>query len=238
MTFTTNAAQVDYLRLAVLDWFDGERWSRPPRGQLRGDAAHLGRRLRARSGDLVRYDVRVGPLAGHHAAEPERGGRPRTPRGRWRWDQRSTLPESVGRARDPRARQVELAVWPAPWDAQSLRDASVRGGVRLRGLSVRHAPTRAARSVLSSGTLAAQVTQGRDDALRPGGRAAAVVHRHRRLPLLHRYRGRLGRQRARGVPSRTRRLLRAVRCDDGADGPDPGDPRPGRRRVHLRPPGG
>jgi transglutaminase-like putative cysteine protease len=126
LTYTTDAAQPDYLRLAVLDWFNGEQWSRPTAGTLAATpptwASGVGP-----SADWARYDVRVGPLGGATVPSPHGTVDAQT---NWPvlWDQRSTLPtRSDGRG--IKGQEIGLTVWPMPWDAGSLRLASTQDAI-------------------------------------------------------------------------------------------------------------
>ncbi len=123
ITYDTDAAQPDYLRLAVLEEFTGVQW-RPARSGPRVDSpgGWPPDGVRAPQDALVEYVLDVGPLAG--ATVPSPAGTMRS-RNDWpvAWDSRTSLPiRDDGR---PIAdTQVDLVVLPPESDAEALRRAS------------------------------------------------------------------------------------------------------------------
>ena len=124
------------------------------------------------------------------------------------------------------------AVGPARRRTSCARRAKYPQSVRPLPASCRAtSPPRSSRSPQ-------QVTEGQTDRLRPRARAAELAARRRRVHLLADA-GLLGHRRHRragdpGLPADAARLLRAVRLDDGRDGPDARHPGPGRCRVRGR----
>lgn len=123
LSYSTSAPVGDYLRLAVLERFDGTQWraapgvaaSRPPSGPA-GGAVGTG------SGPLADYRLDVGPLA---------GGTIPSPAGTvavlndWpiAWDQRTGLPARAD-GRTIEGSQISLVAAPAELEAADLRLAS------------------------------------------------------------------------------------------------------------------
>lgn len=85
MSLTTTASQPEYLRLAILERFDGEQWSAAGPNPT-GSAAPVNA-----DGEAIEYQLDIGPLAGSTVPSPS---------GTYRvlndwpvvWDQRTTLP--------------------------------------------------------------------------------------------------------------------------------------------------
>jgi transglutaminase-like putative cysteine protease len=124
MTYSTTAERPDYLRLAVLEQFDGETWrptpetelgQQPPPGSAGGGAG---------SGVLAEYRVDVGPLTG--SVVPSPAGTINV-LNTWpvAWDQRTSLPLRADGG-SVEGERIGLVVSPAQWDADSLRAASLR----------------------------------------------------------------------------------------------------------------
>ena len=124
MTMTTTPDRPDYLRLAVLDQFDGEQWSA-------SSASTLGPKPPARpagagsAGSLQQYHIEVGPLTGTTLPSPT--GTVQS-LGDWpvKWAQETALPMRADGRTIQRSR-VDLVVDPVLLDVDALRQASVSG---------------------------------------------------------------------------------------------------------------
>jgi transglutaminase-like putative cysteine protease len=125
LTMTTSATRPDYLRLAVLEQFDGTTWlpadsttldSEPPPGPAQGAAG-------AGSGPLAEYRMDVGPLTGSTLPSPA-GTIASLNDWPVAWDQRTSLPERTDGGTIEGTR-IALVAAPATWDASGLRSASL-----------------------------------------------------------------------------------------------------------------
>ncbi|HEX6887366.1 MAG TPA: DUF3488 and transglutaminase-like domain-containing protein [Candidatus Nanopelagicales bacterium] len=133
LTYATTAARPDYLRLAVLDAFDGEQWqasappdltAQPPLALGPGNALAPvdPTSLAPRSGQPVEYRMDVGPLAGSTLPSP---AHTIASLNDWpvSWDQRTSLPvRSDGTS--VQGSRISLVAAPPELDAEGLRRAS------------------------------------------------------------------------------------------------------------------
>lgn len=120
LAFTTTASQPDYLRLAVLEEFDGVDWF-PAATTVLGDAAPAAP-TGSSSGRPVEYELEVGALAG--ATLPSPPGT-QSSHSDWPvvWDQRTGIPlRSDGGTVE--GTTVRLAVVPPVGEPDGLRSAS------------------------------------------------------------------------------------------------------------------
>jgi transglutaminase-like putative cysteine protease len=123
LTYATTAPRPDYLRLAVLEQFDGEQW-RPAATTSLGPAPPSGPAGGAGSEPLAEYRLDVGPLTGTALPSPSGAIQSLNP---WpvAWDQRTSLPQrSDGSTIE--GERIGLVVAPAAPDATTLRAASLR----------------------------------------------------------------------------------------------------------------
>ena len=118
MTMTTTAERPDYLRLAVLETFDGEQWLPGPSSTL-GSVPPPNRHRGSSSGALSQYQIEIGPLAGATVPSP-----PRTLSALvdWpvSWQQETSLPVRTD-GRSVKGTQVELLVDHGVTSAADLR---------------------------------------------------------------------------------------------------------------------
>ncbi len=123
LTYASTAQRPDYLRLAVLEEFDGEQW-RPAATTELGPQPPSGPAGGAGSGPLAEYRLDVGPLTG--ASLPSPTGTIQS-LNNWPvvWDQRTSLPRR-GDGSTIEGERIGLVVAPASPDATTLRAASLR----------------------------------------------------------------------------------------------------------------
>lgn len=123
LRMTTTAPRPDYLRLAVLDQFDGEQWTASPQSNLVGSPSRATLRRLTGGSELATYRIMVGPLGGVTVPAPSGAA---VNLGRWpiNWDLRTSLAfRSDGG--DIAGSRVELGVMPPSLDSKGLRAASL-----------------------------------------------------------------------------------------------------------------
>ena len=118
LTYTTTAERADYLRLAVLDSFDGERWM--PRRLLQ--LSETAPAPTPAWGTVAEYDLAVGPLAGRVVPSPT--GTMDVAGAAVIWNEVSSLPVRSDGA-SVQNRDVSLTVVPPTWTPDQLRTASL-----------------------------------------------------------------------------------------------------------------
>lgn len=126
LSLTSTAQQPDYLRLAVLEDFDGEQWR--PAGPSRLEVEPPAIAGAGGSGSLVEYRIDVGPLTGTTLPSPagtiaSQNDFPVA------WDQRTSLPERTdGESID--GTRIGLVVTPNRLDGPLLRAQSQLSGTQ------------------------------------------------------------------------------------------------------------
>lgn len=121
MTLAATGGTPDYLRLAVLEDFDGEQWQPAPTTSL-GPRPPSGPAGGAGSAPLSEYRIEVGPLSGTTVPSPS--GTIQSLSLPVVWDQRTSLPlRSDGNTVE--GERVNLVVAPRALDADALRAASL-----------------------------------------------------------------------------------------------------------------
>lgn len=125
LTFATSAARPDYLRMGVLDRFDGEQWT-ATETSLRRATPPAWAASAAPEQSLAEYRIDVGPLAGSILPSPAGSVESRN---RWPvvWDQRTTLPMRPN-GRRIQGQRASLVVSVGGWDPAQLRLASTQAG--------------------------------------------------------------------------------------------------------------
>ena len=240
ITLATTATRPDYLRLSVLELFDGEQWQpvgpneTGPQAPARADGSVPSADQRP-GGPVAEYQLDVGPLGGTTLPSPNGSYLSLTD---WPvvWDQRTSLPLRADGDTVEGAR-IGLVATAQDLEADDLRAASrvPPSPEQVFGENLAD-PTPVTGPELPQ--LARDITAG---SATPFDAAVALQRWFTTdggFTLLDADRGRIRRGRPEGLPGGASGVLRAVRCDDGPDGPVGRHPGESRGRVHPGSPRG